>query len=240
MDRSAPSTGLTLSARLRTWALAATAFLAVAAGALVLTTQDRSRDPVVSVTADDAPSSTPATGATNGDSSGRTGAVPDAAPPNTAAGTDALIIEAQQPVHLSVPEIGVDAPVISLGLQANGKLEVPATASDTGWWSGGSVPGAVGPAVIAGHINLGDEAGVFSQLGSLQPDDEVSVTLDTGKIISYRIDRVERHAKEAFPTDAVYGKTTGPELRLITCGGSFDPSSGHYLDNVIAFATPVP
>lgn len=51
---------------------------------------------------------------------------------------------------------------------------------------------------------------------------------------------MERHAKRAFPTDAVYGETPGPELRLITCGGAFDPNSGHYLDNVIAFATPVP
>lgn len=239
MDRSAEGTGLTLSARLRTSALAATAFLAVAAGALVLS-HDSGSDRVVAVTADDAPSSAPTTGASTGDDSAQTSAVADATPPNTAPSTDGLITEAQQPVHVSVPEIGADAPVISLGLQANGKLEVPATASDTGWWSGGSVPGAVGPAVIAGHINLGDEEGVFSQLGSLQPDDEVSVTLDTGRILRYRIDRVERHAKEAFPTDAVYGKTTGPELRLVTCGGAFDPSSGHYLDNVIAFATPVP
>lgn len=153
---------------------------------------------------------------------------------------DEPITDDQRPVQVVVPEIGVDAPVTLLGIRSDRKLEVPATAHETGWWSGGAVPGTPGPAVIAGHVNLGDEEGVFSHLGNLRPDDEVRVTLDAGQVLRYRIDRVERHAKDAFPTDDVYGKTSESELRLVTCGGSFDPSSRHYLDNVIAFATLVP
>ncbi|MEJ7845630.1 MAG: sortase, partial [Acidimicrobiales bacterium] len=66
----------------------------------------------------------------------------------------------------------------------------------------------------------------------------IDVAADDGTTISYVVTRVERHPKDAFPTDAVYDMTAGPELRLITCGGDFDRSSGHYEDNVIAFATP--
>lgn len=142
-----------------------------------------------------------------------------------------------RPVQLEVPAIGVDAPVILLGLNPDETLEVPSTARDTGWWSGGSVPGTPGPAVIAGHVNLDGEAGVFAELGRLGSGDEVSVRLDGGQEVRYRVDRVERYPKSDFPTDAVYGPTTAPELRLITCGGSFDSATGRYRDNIIAFAT---
>lgn len=144
-----------------------------------------------------------------------------------------------RPVQVSVPAIGVDAPVTVLGLRSDRSLEVPATAHETGWWSGGSVPGTPGPAVIAGHVNLGEAEGVFAHLAELETDDEVQVTLDAGETLRFRVDRVERHAKDSFPTQAVYGRTAGAELRLVTCGGAFDSSSGHYLDNVIAFATLV-
>jgi hypothetical protein len=43
-------------------------------------------------------------------------------------------------------------------------------------------------------------------------------------------------SKNAFPTQAVYGPTPGPTLRLITCDGAFDSATGHYADNLIVFA----
>ncbi|HXH55711.1 class F sortase [Iamia sp.] len=142
-------------------------------------------------------------------------------------------------MQVAVPAIGVDASVTRLGLNPDKSLEVPSTAQDTGWWSGGSVPGTPGPAVIAGHVNLAGETGVFASLDRLGPGDEVTVRLDAGQEVTYRVDRVERHAKDAFPTNDVYGATEGSELRLITCGGAFDPDTGHYFDNVVAFASLV-
>jgi sortase (surface protein transpeptidase) len=145
---------------------------------------------------------------------------------------------AVEPARIVVPALGVDAPVIRLGLQRDGTLEVPATAHEVGWWSGGTLPGTTGPAVLAGHVNLGDQRGVFARLAELAAGDRIDVADDDGTTISYVVTRVERHPKDAFPTDAVYDMTAGPELRLITCGGDFDRSSGHYEDNVIAYATP--
>lgn len=163
-------------------------------------------------------------------------------PPTTSVPADpapAPSPEGARPVSLSVPSIDVDAPVILLGLNPDRSLEVPEGPSETGWWTGGAVPGSPGPSVIAGHVNLGGEAGVFADLGTLGAGDEVAVTLDDQSVVRYRVDRVERHLKDSFPTDAVYGPTNGPQLRLITCGGSFDEETGSYRDNVIAFASPV-
>lgn len=97
--------------------------------------------------------------------------------------------------------------------------------------------GSDGPAVIAGHVNYNGQAGVFQEIGMLDQGDRVEVTLDDGTTTAFVVDRVEQHPKEAFPTDAVYGPTPGSELRLITCGGVFNESSGHYDDNIIVYAT---
>ncbi len=93
--------------------------------------------------------------------------------------------------------------------------------------------------MIAGHVNFKGQAGVFQELGRLEPGDRVEVTLDDGTATAFVVDRVEQHPKDVFPTDAVYGPTPGSELRLITCGGDFDESSGHYDDNIVAFARAV-
>jgi sortase (surface protein transpeptidase) len=145
--------------------------------------------------------------------------------------------EAADPARVEVPAIGVDAPIIALGLDPAGALEVPEDFAETGWWTGGPEPGEQGPAIIAGHIDSPRGPAVFYRLLELQPGDVVRVTRADGSRVEFTVRRTEQHAKAAFPTEIVYAPTTGSELRLITCGGAFDRSSGHYVDNVIVFAT---
>jgi sortase (surface protein transpeptidase) len=142
------------------------------------------------------------------------------------------------PRSVSIHKIGVDAEVVRLGLTADGALEVPEDFGRTGWWQGGSVPGQPGPAVIVGHVDSKAGPAVFSRLDELSPGDLVEVT-SAGGTVSFAVQRLEQHPKDAFPTDAVYGPTPGPSLRLITCAGSFDHDAGHYRDNLIVFASPV-
>jgi sortase (surface protein transpeptidase) len=130
----------------------------------------------------------------------------------------------------------VDADALGLATDDEGRLEVPPTAQGVGWYSAGPVPGEVGPAVFAGHVDLDGRLGVFADLARMQPGQQVSVVRPDGRPVTFVVDRVEQHAKDAFPTDAVYGPTDAPELRLITCGGSFDRRRGSYRDNVIVFA----
>lgn len=141
------------------------------------------------------------------------------------------------PAHVRLPSIGVDAPVVDLGKNPDGTLEVPDW-QEAGWWRRGPEPGERGPAVIVGHVDSQSGPAIFSRLDELRAGDLIEVALDQGGTARYRVDRSERFAKDAFPTRDVYELTPGPELRLITCDGEFDSSTGHYVDNLVVFATP--
>ncbi|TQM06255.1 class F sortase [Pseudonocardia kunmingensis] len=141
------------------------------------------------------------------------------------------------PVGIAVPAIGVRVEsLLALGIAGDGELEVPPDAASAGWFTLGPTPGARGPAVIAGHVDYAGVPGVFHRLAELAPGDEVSVPRADGSRAVFGTYRVDRYAKSEFPTERVYGDTGGPELRLITCGGAFDTRSGHYSDNVVAYA----
>ena len=141
------------------------------------------------------------------------------------------------PVHLEVPAAGVDVPLIRLGVNPDGSLEVPADYQQVGWFTGSAAPGATGPAIIAGHVDSTSGPAPFFELRDLVAGDEVVVTGADGQRRSFSVDGVEQYPKDRFPTAAVYGPAPGPVLRLITCGGSFDRSAGHYRDNVVVFAS---
>jgi sortase (surface protein transpeptidase) len=142
-----------------------------------------------------------------------------------------------EPVGLTVPAIGLrTGPLLGLGIDAGGRLEAPPDAATAGWYTLAPVPGSPGPAVIAGHVDHAGVPGVFHRLAELAPGDEVTVARADGSQAVFDTYRVERYAQSQFPTERVYGDTTGPELRLITCGGPIDARSGQYQDNVVVYA----
>ncbi len=144
------------------------------------------------------------------------------------------------PVKLTIPAIGVRNSVVNLGLQPNGSLQVPLSTGVVGWYTGSPQPGAVGSSVLAGHVDSRSGPGVFYWLSTLRAGDRVYVSRADGTMAVFSVTKVQTYPKNAFPTAAVYGATPDPELRLITCGGTFDSASGHYLNNVVAYATLVP
>ncbi|MEW2077824.1 class F sortase [Streptomyces sp. NPDC013433] len=141
------------------------------------------------------------------------------------------------PVGLEIPAIGVDTPVIRLGLAPDHTVQVPpVTAHDrAGWYRHSPTPGQTGPSVILGHVTVGAHGdGVFRHLARLRRGDGIVARLENGTAAVFAVDSVRTVAKADFPTDAVYGDVGRPELRLITCGG---PRTGdEYRDNVIVFA----
>ena len=139
-------------------------------------------------------------------------------------------------MRVRVPAIGVDANVVSLGLNSDSTLQVPTDATDAGWWSGGAAPGRRGAAVIVGHVNWGGNEGVFGRLHEIVPGQDVLITHRNGVTDHYRVTTTAIYPKISFPTRLVYGPLPYPGLRLITCAGSFDPTSGHYDENLIVFA----
>lgn len=139
-----------------------------------------------------------------------------------------------EPTSVSIPSIGVSSDLVPLGVAADGTAEVPADPQRAGWFTAGPRPGQPGPAVISGHVDTRDGPAVFARLSQLAPGDEVEVASETGTR-TFVVDRAQQVAKDAFPTDSVYGPAPGRQLRLITCGGEFDRGTGHYVDNVVVY-----
>ena len=162
---------------------------------------------------------------------------PPQLPPAAEPGSLTSPMPASVPVGLAIPALGVTSAVIGLGLEDDGSMEVPSGAYPAGWYDQSPTPGELGPAILAAHVDWGGKPGVFHAIRDLQPGDEVSVARQDGSIATFRVDRVDEYAKEAFPTDAVYGDLDHAGLRLITCGGDFDDDSGSYEDNIVVFAT---
>jgi hypothetical protein len=147
--------------------------------------------------------------------------------------------EAPLPTELRIPSIGVRSRLLTVGLRDDGTLEVPQPGPDydrAAWYDGSPRPGSVGPAVIEGHVDsAANGPSVFYRLGALAPGDTADVMRADGSVVTFVVDAVRSYAKDEFPTLEVYGNTDTSQLRLITCGGDFDRSSGHYEDNTVAF-----
>ncbi|HEY6795774.1 MAG TPA: class F sortase [Kineosporiaceae bacterium] len=143
------------------------------------------------------------------------------------------------PVLLTIPRIGVSTPLITLELRRDGSPEVPPLGgrSPAGWVEALSTPGEVGPAVVLGHVDsAADGPAVFYRLAELRPGDLITVERADHRLVSFAVTSTEQVAKTAFPAATIYGPVDYPALRLITCGGSFDHTSGHYRDNIVVFA----
>jgi sortase (surface protein transpeptidase) len=148
--------------------------------------------------------------------------------------------ETPVPVRLEIPAIGVDTGLQRLGRAGDGTVDVPSGPDRwdaAGWYEEGTRPGDPGSAVILGHVDSKAGPAVFYRLRQLRRGDRVEVVRAGGSRVTFLVERVEQYDKRRFPTADVYYPTLKPMLRLVTCGGVFDPATRHYTDNVIVFAT---
>ncbi|MFI1758865.1 class F sortase [Streptomyces sp. NPDC020571] len=141
------------------------------------------------------------------------------------------------PDRVSIPAIQVDAPVMGVGLDADGWVDAPPPEDPNlaGWFTGAVSPGEKGTAVVVGHVDNQQGPAVFYGLGALEKGNKVEVHRQDGKTAVFEIYGIEVFEKDNFPGDRVYGSKGGPELRVITCGGGFTKQNG-YDGNVVAFA----
>jgi hypothetical protein len=167
---------------------------------------------------------------------------PTTTPPTTTPPTTAprlsLPIKVAPPVQVDIPAVGLAAPVVAVGLDTSRQLDIPAP-SLAGWYRLGPAPGAIGPAVIVGHVDTYTGPGVFYRLTAVRTGDEVDIVHAGGARSRFVITAVTVVTKAAFPSAAVFAPTSGPTLRLITCTGAFNPTSRHYVDSLIAWARAV-
>lgn len=174
------------------------------------------------------PSAVPSTEATEPSQQPATDATDD---------TVAEPLPASEPQGVRIDAIGVDEQVFPIGLGDDGTLLAPRgeRADLAAWFDGSPTPGETGPAVIEGHVTWGGDPSVFFELGALKSGDRIEVDRQDGTVATFEVYDATRYPKDEFPTVAVYGKTDGPELRLITCSGDLDADQ-HHLDNTVVFA----
>ncbi|MFF3888811.1 class F sortase [Streptomyces sp. NPDC001914] len=141
------------------------------------------------------------------------------------------------PDRIRIPAIGVDAPLIGLGLTPQGSLDVPPAEKKNlaGWYESGTAPGERGTAIVAGHVDNAEGPAVFYDLGSLRKGGTVEVDRLDGRTAVFTVDAVEVYDARSFPDAKVYGAANRPELRVITCGGGYSRTTG-YQGNVVVFA----
>ncbi|MGP4042981.1 class F sortase [Streptomyces sp. 2A115] len=138
---------------------------------------------------------------------------------------------------LSIPYLSLEAPVIGLRLDRERRLTTPPVNNPklVGWYEGGPSPGEPGTAVVVGHLDTATGPAVFAGLDQLGPGRRVEARRADGRIAVYTVDAVRTYEKARFPSQEVYGPRNRPELRLITCGGTYDRKTG-YQSNVVVFA----
>ena len=157
------------------------------------------------------------------------------------AADDAFAALPPAPARLTIAELDVDMVVVEVGTEADGTMSLPASGDEAGWYRFGSAPASPsGTTVLASHVDTRAEGlGPFARLREAQVGTAVTVTDVDGRVHSYTVSTVERIAKTQVPLDDVFDRAGPPRLVLLTCGGAWDASIGHYEDNVIVTAVPV-
>ena len=145
-------------------------------------------------------------------------------------------LPASSPVSLEIPSVGIRSKnFVDLEVAEDGTLDVPGSADEVGSYVDGPTPGQLGPAVLGAHVDSRKGPGVFYRLGAVREGDKIHVGREDGTRVTFVVDEVGVYPKKRFPTERVYyGDFTRPEIRLVTCGGPFDPVE-HYLSNVVVF-----
>ena len=163
--------------------------------------------------------------------------------PQDGSGVVGPVLTRSRPVSLEIPSIDVASDVQDLGLTSEGALETPAPGphyDEAAWYRHSPTPGSLGPAIMLGHVDsAADGPSVFFRLGELRRGERILVGRANGSTAEFVVDDVRSYAKDNFPTRTVYGDIDHAGLRIVTCGGAFDELSGHYVDNVVVFASLV-
>lgn len=145
-----------------------------------------------------------------------------------------------EPVAIDLPTLALSAPVVPVGVEPDGLMEVPADVRTVGWYRFGPSPGsAAGSAVLGGHVNDREQGvGVFARIAELDIGDAVVVRLADGTPRQYRVVAREQWPKAEVPLARLFDRGAPPRLVLITCGGIFERGSRNYQDNIAITAVP--
>ncbi len=149
-------------------------------------------------------------------------------------------LDEARPQRLDIPSMRVRAPVLARGLDGEGAVEPPPfdRPGTVGWYAAGARPGAAGAALFVGHVDTETRPAVFYRLSALRIGETIRVARDDGTVAEFTVDDVQVLDRDRFDARQAYGvqEPGRAELRLVTCGGTFDRASRSYTANVIVSA----
>ncbi|MFK0219475.1 class F sortase [Streptomyces vinaceus] len=157
-------------------------------------------------------------------------------PPPKAGAQAEPALARSEPQKIAIPSLGVSSTLETLRQNTDGSMETPKNPALAGWYEPGPTPGSQGPAVIAGHVTWNGAAAVFEKLKTMKAGDTIQVTRRDAKTATFTVERVAEYPKAEFPTLDVYKNLDYAGLRLVTCGGDFDPKKHYYDSNVVVYA----
>ncbi len=150
-----------------------------------------------------------------------------------------IVAPRPRPVGLQMQSIDVARfPVRPVGLEFDGQMEIP-DETEIGWYQYGATAGQPGATVLAAHVSWNRTQGPFSQLGSVEPGEQVEVTMDDGSIRRYEVTERSVYGKSELPRERIWRNTGDETLVLITCGGDYNPEIRRYRENIVVYAVPV-
>jgi hypothetical protein len=162
----------------------------------------------------------------------------------------ATTVEYPSVTGLTIPALRINTGlIIRVGVQPDGSMETPplSNVAELGWYCpnlhttapgcGAPLPGDPGPATLVAHVDGKGKLGLFAHLSRLKAGDQITVHRSDHKIAVFTVSTLQMADKAAFPGQQIFGDTADPELRLITCGGPFDPAARSYTQNVVVSAS---
>ena len=151
--------------------------------------------------------------------------------------SDTEAVAVPEPIRLRIPSVGIRAAFEApLDVTEDQAIEVPTGYDTVGYYAHGPIPGAVGPAVVLGHVDSYEAHAVFWPLRWVAVGDEIYIDRADGSTVTFVVTALEDHDQSGFPTEKVYGDVAYPALRLITCSGVYDHERLRYSHNLLVFA----
>jgi len=140
-------------------------------------------------------------------------------------------VQVASPARLSIPSIGLTAPVVGVGLDDTGAMAVPdGSTNDVGWYEAGTPPGGEGSAVLDAHVYA-----AFKNLHLVRAGDDLYVDTTSGGRLHFVVTGVRTYPLADVPTDLLFNASGGENLNLITCAGTYIPSIQTYDQRLVVY-----
>lgn len=138
-----------------------------------------------------------------------------------------------------IPKIGVNAPIVVVGVLENGEMDAPKGPDEIAWYGDGVIPGQPGNALFGGHLDWGTRGAVFWRLRELRPGDRIEVVASDGNVLTFAVTSTNLYRADDAPADEIFASSDEPTITVVTCEGTFNRATRNYSHRRVVSASLV-